>query len=197
MPARNGRRPCANGAVAVHTRVGREVFVFPRRGNPCMDILLVLLAPDTVLCANGHRFLEEVLKRADATPASRALPDDLPEWKQVDFKAPVWMVRHIPDDAGKNRAVGVTAAFTKDGFRVTYIPRTGAILNIQDIRTQWLPDHLLEAPGARDTLKVVRQPEAAVVVSSTSRPSPDDMTTWWFNWQLCWLPAFERFDRGE
>src|SRR6185312_15009286 len=98
-------------AVAVHTRVGREVFVFPRRGAPCQDIDLVLLAPDTVLCATGHRYLEALLRRADAIPTSRALPDDLPEWKRVDFAAPVWMLRHIPEDAGKTRAVGVTAAF--------------------------------------------------------------------------------------
>ena len=47
------REALRNRVVAVHTRVGREVFVFPRRGMPCQDIDLVLLAPDTVLCAIG------------------------------------------------------------------------------------------------------------------------------------------------
>ena len=181
----------------MHTRVGREVFVFPRRGVPCQDIDLVLLAPDTVLCATGHHYLEAVLRRVDATPASRALPDNLPEWKQVDFEAPVWMLRHVPQDAGKTRAVGVTAAFTRDGFRVTYIPRIGSDFNLQDISRQWLPDHLLQAPAARDKLKIVRQPGGTVVVSSTARPDADDVTTYWFVWKLCFLQAFERFDRGE
>jgi hypothetical protein len=184
-------------AVAVHTRVGREVFVFPRRGAPCQDIDLVLLAPDTVLCATGHSYLEAVLRRADAIPASRALPDDLPEWKRVDFEAQVWMLRHIPEDAGKTRAVGVTAAFTRDGFRATYIPRIGSDFNTQDISRQWLPDDLFKTPSARDKLKIVRQPEAIVVVSSAARPDADDVTTWWFAWQLAFLQGFERFDRGE
>ncbi len=184
-------------ASAVHTRVGREVFVFPRRRAPCQDIDLVLLAPDTVLCATGHRYLEAVLRRADAIPASRALPDDLSEWKQVDFEAPVWMLRHIPEDAGKTRAVGVTAAFTRDGFRVSYIPRIGFNFNREDIRRQWLPDDLFQTPAARDKLKVVRQPGGTVVVSSAARPDADDVMTLWFVWQLCWLQGFERFDRGE
>ena len=181
-------------AVAVHTRVGREVFVFPRRGAPCQDIDLVLLAPDTVLCATGHRYLEAVLRRADAISASRALPDDLPEWKRADFEAPVWMLRHIPEEAGKTRAVGMTAAITREGFRVTYIPRAGSDFNIQDISKQWLLDSLFQTSAARDKLKIVRQLPGTVVVSSGARP--DDETVW-FAWQLYFLQAFERLDRGE
>lgn len=184
-------------AAAVHIRVGREVFVFPRRGVPCQDIDLVLLAPDTVLCATGHRYLEAVLRRADAIPAPRALPDDLPEWKQVDFEAPVWMLRHVPEDAGKTPAVGATAAFARDGFRATYIPRIGSDLNIKDISRQWLPNDFFLTPAARDKLKIVRQPGGTVVVSSAARADADDLTTWWFAWQLAWLQGFERFDLGE
>jgi hypothetical protein len=135
-----------------------------------------------------------VLRRADEVPASRALSDDLPEWKRVDFEAPVWMLRHIPEAAGKTRAVGVTAAITRDGFRVTYIPRVGSDFNIQDISKQWLLDSLFQTPAARDKLKIVRQPEGTVIVSSGARP--DDETVW-FAWQLYFLQAFERFDRGE
>jgi hypothetical protein len=181
-------------ATAVRNSVGREVFVFPPLTTRCQEIYLVLLRPDTVLCASGHRYLESVLRRADEVPASRALPDDLPEWKQVDLEAPVWMLRSIPEDAGKTRAVGVTAAFTRDAFRVTYIPRIGSDLNIEDISKQWLLDSLFQTPAARDKLKIVRQPEGTVVVSSGARPDDETM---WFAWQLHFLQAFERFDRGE
>jgi hypothetical protein len=147
-----------------------------------------------VLCATGHRYLEAVLRRADTIPASRALPDDLPEWKRADFEAPVWMLRHIPEDAGKTRAVGMTAAITREGFRVTYIPRAGSDFNMQDISKQWLLDSLFQTPAARDKLKIVRLPEGTVIVSSGARL--DDETVW-FAWQLSFLQAFERFDRGE
>ena len=181
-------------ASAIHTSVGREVFVFPPRAAPCQAIDLVLLTPDTVLCATGHRYLESVLRRADEVPASRALSDDLPEWKRVDFEAPVWMLRRVPEDAGKTSAVGVTAAFTRDGFRVTYIPRVGSNFNVQDISKEWLPADLFQTPAARDKLKIVRQPEGLAVLSCGARP--DDETIW-FAWRLYFLQAFEGFERGE
>ncbi len=181
-------------ASAIHTSVGREVFVFPPRAAPCQAIDLVPLAPDTVLCATGHRYLESVLRRADEVPASRALPDDLPEWQRVDFEAPIWMLRHVPEDAGKSRAVEVTAAITWGGFRVTYIPSVGSNFNGQDISKEWLPAGLFQTPAARDKLKIVRQPEGLVVLSCGARP--DDETIW-FAWQLSWLHAYARFDRGE
>ena len=146
-----------------------------------------------MLCPTGQRYLEAVLRRADAIP-HRGGADDLPEWKQVDFEAPVWMLRRIPEHAGNPRALGVTAAFTRDWFRVTYIPRVGSDFNIQDISKQWLPDSLFQTQAARDKLKIVRQPQGTVVVSSSARP--DDETVW-FAWQLYFLQAFERFDRGE
>jgi hypothetical protein len=160
-------------ATAVRTLVGREVFVFPPLTAQCQAIGVVLLQPDTVLFATGHRYLESVLRRADEMPASRALSDDLPAWKQVDFEAPVWMLRQIPENAGKTRAVGVTAAITRDGFRVTYIPSVGSDFNIQDISKQWLLDSLFQTPAALDKLKLVRQPEGTLVLSSGARLDDD------------------------
>jgi hypothetical protein len=185
-------------ATFVRTLSRREVFVFPPLTARCRGATyLVLLSPDTVLCATDVGYLASVLRRVDEVPASRALPDDLPEWKRVDFEAPVWMLRHIPESAGKTRAVGVTAAFTRNGFRVAYIPRIGSYFDIQDMSSLWLPDHLLQVPAPRDRLKVERQPGGTVVVSSTARLDADSATTWWFGFQLCFLQAFEGFGRGE
>ena len=127
-------------------------------------------------------------------PAARALPADLPEWKQVDFDAPVWLLRHIPEAAGKTRAVGVTSAIRRDGFRVTYIPRAGSDFNIEEISKQWLLASLFQTGASRDKLKIVRQPQGMVCVSSGARLEDE---TVWFVWQLYFLQAFERFDRGE
>jgi hypothetical protein len=51
-----------------------------------------------LICATNKGYLEETLKRIEAKPKSRALPADLPEWKQVDTKAPVWAIRHYRKD---------------------------------------------------------------------------------------------------
>ena len=45
-------------------------------------------------CATNRRFLEEVLARMKREDAVRAFPDELPEWRHVDFKASVWSLRH-------------------------------------------------------------------------------------------------------
>lgn len=112
----------------------------------------------------------------------------------MDFEAPVWMLRHISENAGKTRGAGVTTAITRDGFQITYIPRMGSDFKMQDISEQWLPDNLFETPAVRDKLKIGRQPGGTVIVSTGARPDDD---TVWFAWQLYFLQAFERFDRGE
>jgi hypothetical protein len=52
---------------------------------------LVMLEPNIVLCASSDRYLEAVLRGVDQAARTRALPYDLPEWKHIDFDAPVWM----------------------------------------------------------------------------------------------------------
>jgi hypothetical protein len=47
-----------------------------------------------LLCATNATFLEQTLKRMNGNEKKRALPPDLPEWKQVDIKARVWAIRH-------------------------------------------------------------------------------------------------------
>ena len=54
--------------------------------------------PGVLLCAIAQAYLEETLKRMSSPPAKRALPADLPEWKQVDTKAVAWAVRHYRKD---------------------------------------------------------------------------------------------------
>lgn len=143
---------------------------------------LVLLNSRTVLCATSDRFLESVLRRVDVAPEARALPESMPEWKQVDFNAPAWMIRHIPKVDEKAHAVGATAAFRRDGFRIVYIPKTGTVLDGKKIEAQWL---LL-----RNRIKTERRTDGTIVLSSDEKPGEDTM---WFIWQLYRLQAFELF----
>jgi hypothetical protein len=185
-------------AKAVRTLVGREVFVFPSttvmdrwtKQTEWQGTYFVLLTPNTVLCASGDRYLESVLRRANEVPELRALPENLPEWKQVDLEAPAWMLRHIPKPGEKARIVGATGTFMKDGFRIVYIPRTGSDVDMKQIEKEWLPESLFQTEILRDQLQTVRQPDGTVVLSCAAKPGEG---TIWFGWQLYRLQAVELF----
>ena len=193
--AREWTQSLRQGAKAVRTLVGREVFVFPSttvmdrfwKQTKWQGTYFVLLRPNTVLCASSDRYLESVLRRVDEAPETRALPDNLPEWKQVDFEAPAWMLRHIPKVGERTHTVGLTAAFMRNGFRVVYIPKVGSEVNIKAIREEWL---VTATQIMRDQLKTVRQPDGTVVLSYNEKLGDD---TLWFGWQLYRLQAFELF----
>jgi hypothetical protein len=148
------------------------------------------LQPNIVLCASSDRYLESVLRRVDAAPGARATPGNLPEWTHVAFDAPVWMLRHVPKAGQRAHPAGLTAAFTKTGFRVVYIPKGGSEMNIEKIEKQWLPGNLFGTSKLRDQLKIVRQTDGAVVLSCGEKPGED---TIWLGWQLYRLQAFELF----
>ena len=115
----------------MRTLVGREVFVFPSTTvmesgfiqTKWQGTYYVLLKPNTVLCASSDRYLESVLRRVDEAPQARALPDNLPEWKQVNFDAPAWMLRHVPKAQEKVHAVGATASFLRTSSVSSTLPR--------------------------------------------------------------------------
>ena len=74
---------------------GEPVAVFAEKHES--DTWLYFVAqpkPGLLICATDQVYLEETLKRAGREPGKRALPSDLPEWKQVDLKAKVWAIRH-------------------------------------------------------------------------------------------------------
>lgn len=69
--------------------------------------------PALIICATDRGFLETILKRASGKTGKRALPDDLPQWKQVDVKAGVWGIRHF------------SMQFAKDDLSSLFHPRQG------------------------------------------------------------------------
>jgi hypothetical protein len=124
-------------------------------------------------------------------PEDRALPDNLPEWRHVDFEAPVWMLRHLPKLGERANIRGSTAALTREGFRVVYIPKVGSDVNLRALEKEWLPQGSLSTARLRELLKIVRQPDGPVVLTCGVQPGED---TLWFSWfQLYRLQAFELF----
>lgn len=87
-------------AESTRTIAGQDVFVFPSFTvmEPAVKVkewqgtYVVLLAPDTILCATSDRYLGELLQRRKSPGKGRALPADLPEWKLIDTSAPAWML---------------------------------------------------------------------------------------------------------
>ena len=184
---------------------GREVFVFPatrsmnraRWPKPWLGIYLVLLKPDTILCATSDQYLEELLTRVDAASPRRALSDDLPEWKHVNPNASVWMLRHVSgtkeDRSGDvaRATVGVTWTMTDDRFRVVFIPKADMAKEVeQEARKRWIQEKLGVQP------EVVRQPDGTVTISSTS----EDLTEseqFWFSLALDNLAGIEDYRDGK
>ncbi len=79
--------------------------------------LVSLLKPDLMMACNNRDFFREMVSRMGSAQQTRALPPDLPEWKQLDRTAPLWGISHysgniIPSTAGSEfAATGVTVAF--------------------------------------------------------------------------------------
>jgi hypothetical protein len=186
-----GLRPRAQ---AIRTVAGREVIVLPSptemerwvKETEWQGIYFVLLEPNIVLCASSDRYLEAVLRRVDTAPKMRALPDQLPEWKHVDFDAPLWMIRHVPKPGEKAHTVGVTATFRKNAFHVAYVSKTDAEVNAKQVRDEWLRG--CDSQVVRDQLTTARQADGSVVLSYGHRKIEDEF---WFFFQLYWLQAFE------
>jgi hypothetical protein len=87
-------------AVKTRTIAAQEVFVFPSiveldRPHDVKEwqgTYVVVLSPDTILCASSDQYLEELLQRRKSPGKDRALPADLPEWKLIDATSPAWML---------------------------------------------------------------------------------------------------------
>src|SRR5437667_5137852 len=75
---------------------GQQVAVFTEKktDDDPWTCFVAQPKPSLLICATDQAYLEVILSRASGKAGKRALPDDLPEWKQVDTKAAVWAIRH-------------------------------------------------------------------------------------------------------
>ena len=81
---------------------------------------LALLRPDVLTVCTDKAFFTTVLSRLNGKGPSRALPDSLPEWKQLDRSAPFWALRHFdPKRASEDPTLSELAAVSPNSFGVT------------------------------------------------------------------------------
>jgi hypothetical protein len=82
-------------AKQVLTIGGHRVLMFEQElEEDVWKIYVAFPAPNVLLCASNEDFLTQVLKRMYQRGDKRALPENLPEWKQVNTNAKFWSVRH-------------------------------------------------------------------------------------------------------
>jgi hypothetical protein len=86
-----------SAAVALRTEQieGHPVAVFQEKLEE--DIWTTFVAfpkPNMAVAATNEDYLREVLARMNGKRGERALPEKLPEWKQVNVNAAFWAVRH-------------------------------------------------------------------------------------------------------
>jgi hypothetical protein len=82
---------------------GEPVAVFTEKHEQDVWSYLVCRPrPGVLVLATDRTYLEETLKRMGRKPDRRALPPDLPEWRQVDVTAGVWAVRHYRKESAED-----------------------------------------------------------------------------------------------
>ena len=127
-------------AKEVQTLAGHQVMVFEEMlEGDLWKIFIASPQPDVILCATDQSFLTETLNRINLKAKNRALPESLPEWKQVDTTAQFWAIRHYDKEnalidttsplhekasTSDKQAVGVTLTYNPNGdneARIKYL----------------------------------------------------------------------------
>lgn len=173
----------ANEVDETLTVLGREVLLAREKAEGVTwTIYITRLASEVLLWTTDRESLETAMVRhrtAKKNGEARAFPEDLPEWKHVDFAAPVWGLRHFSRDhistdittpfAGRRsdsisdpHAVGFTFEVdkTRQHIRLRYL--TGAEEPVKLVSSVWInpPERLtpkitLAAPGIVDVTATV------------------------------------------
>lgn len=82
-------------AKQVLTIAGHRVLMFEQElEEDVWKIYVAFPAPNVLLCGTNEDYLTQVLKRMHQKGDKRALPENLPEWKQLNTDARFWSVRH-------------------------------------------------------------------------------------------------------
>jgi hypothetical protein len=184
-------------AEKVRKIAGRDVFVFPAsrqmrrdrawkwRGN--LGIFLVLLQSNTLLCATSDSYLEDVLKRVDANAVRAAIPENLEVWRQIDARAPAWMVwspwATVRRLGGEPLIDGITWTVSEAELRTVYLSgKSKAEQFEQRARHIWNNKDLMAQPRFERSKN-----GSIIVVASTKDLVPTD--TYWFAFCLYQLEA--------
>jgi hypothetical protein len=120
---------------------GHPVAVFQEKSEEDLWTTYVAFPkPNMAVAATNADYLREVLSRINGKTGTRALPNDLPEWKHVDIHTRFWALRHYQrvgaatdpsspfnrgwGDKPDDKAIGLTFSFEPDKSKtatITYL----------------------------------------------------------------------------
>lgn len=138
---------------------------------------------NVAVVATNRDYLRTLLDRMRAAPGTRALPQDLAEWKHVDTNAPVWGVRHYQKQGaeldpssplqGQNaanipdtNAIGVTFSFGPASDRMATVDYLSANRDARRILSGFLMMEDAATAAPREFQMRLRQPVAGVLEAS-------------------------------
>jgi hypothetical protein len=102
---------------------GQKVAVFEEKfEQDTWKSFIVFPQKNVVLAASNEQFLREMLSRMRNPRGERALPTNLPEWKQVNTRAQFWGLRHFDKTQSKDDP---TSPF--GGKKTDNLPDDGAV----------------------------------------------------------------------
>jgi hypothetical protein len=177
-------RTAANSAVRFEERNGTRVAVFEERSeNDTWTTFVGFPRRNVAIVATNLDYLVGLLDRMRGTPATRALPPNLSEWKHVDTKAPVWGVRHYQKQGaeldpsspllGQNaanvsdaNAVGVTFSFALAAERTATVDYLSTNTDARRILSGYLMMEDAATAAPREFQMRLRQPAAGVLEAS-------------------------------
>jgi hypothetical protein len=108
--------------------------------------------PGLLVIATNESYLRETLTRSAEKPAKRALPDDLPEWKQVDVKADVWGIRHYRKESAEKDPTSPLM-----GKQVAFMPDLAAVGFVFWFDVDSKVVHVRYLTGAKDLVEMARK----------------------------------------
>jgi hypothetical protein len=168
---------------------GTRIAVFEEQSeNDVWTTFVAFPASNIVLIATDRDYLRTVLSRIKGSSGRRALPVTLPEWKQVNYRAPVWGLRHYQKlEAGRdptspfqgqaagnvpdNSASGVGFWFEPAGSRVATVSYLSTNGNSLQILQAYLGAEDAASASPREFQVRLRQPAPGVIQGSVTLAS--------------------------
>jgi hypothetical protein len=162
----------ANSAIRFEESGGTRIAVFEEQSeNDTWTTFVGFPRFNVAVVATNLDYLRTLLDRMRGTPGTRALPQDLAEWRYVNTNAPVWGVRHyrqgessanIPDA----NAVGVTFSFAPAAERMATVDYLSANIDARRILSSFLMMEDAATAAPREFQMRLRQPAARVLEAS-------------------------------
>ena len=177
-------RAAANSAVRFEEHNGTRIAIFEEKSeDDAWTTFVGFPRSNVAVVATNLDYLVVLLDRMRGAPGTRALPQDLSEWKYVRTNAPVWGMRHYQKQGaeldpsspllGKDsanipdaNAVGVTFSFAPAAERTATVDYFSTNPDVRRILSEYLMMEDAATAAPREFQMRLRQPTTGVLEAS-------------------------------